>query len=309
MITPRPIWGLSWQGRYLYVGGTNTGLHIVDAKDPAAPLLVKTIPTSFFGGISAGALFAIGNLLVITTPKESAGVATLDISDPVNPVLISTLQAETRSYIGAVYGKFAHLLEPFRWIDFTKNPLTIEYTAQTKKSEYMSFGLRPRHADGSGGDVPTLFLGGVRTSVNGEPGVHIYEMGGGTLDWRSSVPGRSEDPNIDDQFSVPVGNLLVVSDDQGPVGTRIAVHLTAADRSPPPCFYSNPVNNADSVSKLSGAFGVSFSDQIEFATVTEDTFQLLKVAPSGSRREPAPVPGRWGYDRTGASLLHSRRST
>ena len=35
------VWGVSWQGRYVWVGGTNTGLHVVDAGDLANPELVK----------------------------------------------------------------------------------------------------------------------------------------------------------------------------------------------------------------------------------------------------------------------------
>jgi len=85
------VWGMSWQGDTLYVGGTNTGLHILDATDPENVTFVKRLATSSFGGVSAGPLWAIGNVLVVTTPKENGGIATLDISDPHNPVPLDSI--------------------------------------------------------------------------------------------------------------------------------------------------------------------------------------------------------------------------
>src|SRR6266542_1795519 len=78
------VWGMAWQGDTIYIGGTDTGLHILDARDPNNVTFVKRIPTSAFGGVSAGPVYAIGNILVITTPKERGGIATMDISDPLN---------------------------------------------------------------------------------------------------------------------------------------------------------------------------------------------------------------------------------
>jgi hypothetical protein len=81
------VWGVSWQGQYIYVGATNNGIKVVDAANPASAAIVKEVPTSAYGGVSAGPLDAIGNVLVVMTPKESGGAATLDISDPINPVV------------------------------------------------------------------------------------------------------------------------------------------------------------------------------------------------------------------------------
>src|SRR5690606_20338402 len=65
------IWGVTWQGQYIYVGATNNGIKVVDASNPAQLDVVAEVPTSQYGGVSAGALDAIGNVLVVTTPKES----------------------------------------------------------------------------------------------------------------------------------------------------------------------------------------------------------------------------------------------
>ena len=146
------VWGVFWQGDYIFVGGTNTGLHIVDASDPTQPALVKNMPTTELGGVSAGPLFAVGNLLVVTTPKEHAGIATLDIGDPANPALLDFELPETKSYIGWMFKGNLHLLTPFRTYDVTTDPSDIQLIGsdETAASEYMSF------AD------DTLFLGALR---------------------------------------------------------------------------------------------------------------------------------------------------
>ena len=138
------VWGLAWQGDTIYIGGTNTGLHILDATDPENVTVVKKIPTSQFGGVSAGPLYAVGNILVITTPKENGGVATMDISDPHNPLALDFIKP-AKSYIGAFYGRHVYLQGPVRAWDVLTNPANIGAadmpigTVTTESSEYMSF--------------------------------------------------------------------------------------------------------------------------------------------------------------------------
>ena len=119
------IWGVTWQGRYIYVGATNNGIKVVDAERPASLSIVKEVPTSQYGGVSAGPLDAIGNVLVVTTPKESAGIATLDISDPVNPTRLASLTSTSISYIGMFYRHWIFLQSPVRAWDVLTNPRSI----------------------------------------------------------------------------------------------------------------------------------------------------------------------------------------
>jgi len=303
------VWGLSCQGKYLYVGATNNGLHIVDMSNPAAPVRVASMPTTLLSGIKVGPLFAIGDLLVLTTPKNNAGVATLDISNPTVPVLKSSVTSTSGSYIGGVFGRYAHLLggsSPggFRWIDILAPTLTISAAANTKQSEYMSYGTRPLNADGTGGLVPVFYLGGTRTAIDGEPGIHMYRMndpldGSGnsspSLTFMADIPGGDRNgtanPNIDDQFSIPAGNLLVMSDDEGTFGSRIAVQMTATDTSRPAVMYVNPASGATNVS-VKSRIAVSMTESIEFTSVTVSSFKLVKQGTA------TPVQGRWGSDHT-----------
>ena len=134
-----------------------------------------------------------------------------------------------------------------------------------------------------------LFLGGIRGS---SAGIWKYDIADpDDLDLVGRIPGR--DRRWDDQFSIPIGNLIAISDDQnveGYVGSYIAVHDTEPDTRPPVVDYVNPPYGA--VDQAPGSrIGLSFSDQIELASVDPST---LLVRPVGG---PA-VTGKWGHTQT-----------
>lgn len=280
------VWGMYWQGQTIYVGGTNTGLHILDAKDPEDVKLVKTIPTSGIGGISAGPLWAIGNTLVVTTPKESGGIATLDISDPLNPIPLSAIKP-SKSYIGGMYGHHAYLQSPLRLWDVLTDPLnigtanapqhTLPNSAFTEKgypadSEYVSF------ADGY------LFLGHLRPDA-GISKINIKDLNQMKIEER--IWGRLEFTNGDDQFSIQVGSLLVLADDEQPYrGMVIAAHSTQPDTTPPAVDTVLPKNGEMGRSRKS-RIGLSFTDNLELATVHPGS---VIVRPMGGE----PLKGSYG---------------
>jgi len=283
------VWGVYWQGTTVYVGGTNTGLHIIDAADPANPTFVKTIPTPSFGNVSAGPLWAIGNILVITTPKESAGIATLDISDPHNPFVLDAISPTAKSYIGGFYNHHLYLQEPLRVWDVLSDPLNIGGaetpigTLTPETSEYMSF------ADGY------MFLGHQRPN----PGATKIDVTDPTqMVAQSRIWGRMDLVGNDDQFTVAVGNLLVMSDDQKPIetdpvsatnsyaGTVIGLHAADPDTVPPTVDTIIPKDGATGQS-VKSRIGLSLTDSVELATVTPQTFI---VRPVGGE----PIAGNWG---------------
>ncbi len=276
------VWGVYWQGNTIYVGGTNTGLHVIDATEPAEAQVVKRVPTSLLGNVSAGPLYAVGNILVITTPKESGGIATLDISNPHNPLILDSIST-TKSYIGAFYGHHAYLQSPVRAWDVLTNPLDIgeadspEGSLTTASSEYMSF------SDG------TMFLGMLRP----DPGVLKIDVSDPTkMVAGNRIWGRMDLNGNDDQFTVAMGSLLVLSDDQlqgngkGYVGTVIAVHSADPDTSPPVVDTIIPKDGALSVS-IKSRIGLSFTDNIELATVDAQSFIVRPLAGE-------PIAGTWG---------------
>jgi cytochrome c peroxidase len=282
------VWGVSWQGNVIYAGGTNTGLHVIDATDPSAPRVLRRIPTSQLGGVSAGPLFALGNLLVVTTPKESAGIATLDIGDPARPTLLDAVRPAVKSYIGGFYGKHAFLQAPFRTYDVTTDPRHIREIGSfvTPLAEYASF------ADSY------AFVGSLRTSAGGKTGILKYDITDpGALRLMGHVLGR-DDPGTDDQFSVPIGNLVAIADDEHLFGAYLAVHDTRKDTTPPSVLYVHP-REGSSGHPPTTRIAVSFSDQIELTSVDASTFV---VRPVGGQ----PIAGRWGIVHTVVSFWPER---
>lgn len=280
------VWGMYWQGSTIYVGGTNTGLHILDATDPEKVKFLKKLPTSAFGGVSAGPLWAIGNVLVITTPKESGGIATLDISDPHNPVALDFIKPSA-SYIGGMYGRYAYLLSPLRVWDVLTDPTDIggattpyatlpdsAFTAKgySAKAEYLSF------ADGN------LFLGHLRPDA-GISKIDVRNVKEMKITRR--VWGRLEFTNGDDQFSIQLGSLLVLADDELPYrGMVIAAHSSEPDTTAPSVDTVIPKSGATGQSKKS-RIGLSFTDNLELATVHS---QSVILRPEGGE----PVAGTFG---------------
>jgi hypothetical protein len=107
----------------------------------------------------------------------------------------------------------------------------------------------------------------------------------------SRIWGRLNLDGNDDQFTVAIGNLLVLSDDQllgdgSRAGSVIAVHAASPDTLPPSVDTIIPRNGATGQSTLSRV-GVSFTDSIELATVDPRSFV---VRPVGGE----PVQGTWG---------------
>jgi Bacterial Ig-like domain/LVIVD repeat len=272
------VWGLSWQGDYIYVGSTNNGIDIVDAHDPTAVTAVKRIPTSAYGGVSAGPLDAIGNILVVTTPKESGGIATLDISDPLNPVALDSFTAD-KSYIGQFYRHYVFLQSPLRVWDVLSDPSNIGSataplgTLTTTTSEYMSFS------------DDYMFLGHIRPDAGASK---ITVADPRNMRIVSRVWGRLNRGGInDDQFTISIGNLLVLGDDELPyAGLVIAVHATDPDTTPPAVDTVIPKNQTTGIS-VKSRIGVTFSDSVELATVSPASFIVRPV-------DGQPIPGKWG---------------
>ncbi len=103
---------------YLYVANKEAGLKIYDISDLAAPSLAATIPTTAFNSLQVMNLtqdshylyLSVGN--IFSTNPQSAGMAIVDVADPVAPVVTDywTLpSSQTGAGIVKVEGTYAYL--------------------------------------------------------------------------------------------------------------------------------------------------------------------------------------------------------
>jgi DNA-binding beta-propeller fold protein YncE len=275
------IWGVAWHGNYLYAGATTYGLYVIDVSNPAAPVHVATLSRAALGNVPAGPLFPIGSTLVITPPKTFRGIATVDISNPLQPRLLdSVIPASGDSYIGGFYNGFATLITPFRAYDVTTDPsnITLLGSTNTPYGEYTSFANHK------------MFFGGIR---GGTHGIYKYDV---TNPAAPVLEGRfvGRDTRWDDQFSCPIGNLLAVADDQQVdgqfVGGLIVVHDTQPDTTGPTVLKVFPKDGSTG-QPLNGCASVSLSEWPELATVDAASFILRPVG-------GAPLAGSWSTTNT-----------
>ncbi len=257
------IWWLFWQAPYVYCGGTDLGLYIVDATNPAAPVLVNQVPNSQTGGFRVGSTFAIGNLLVLMG-NDVAGISLMDISDPANPSLLAT-DDTTIPYSGMVNGEKVFSAST----GGTHGQGLIAYDISSLSAinfiQLQSFGDR----------------GGYMTTQDGFAHVGASEPGYYKIDTRNpsaySIAGHADflEPNADLDFVAVHGNLVVLSDDDG-VGSRIVPHQTAPDFTPPAVNMVNPRPNAVNQA-LTSRVGLTFTDQIDLRSVNTSTFIVRPV--------------------------------
>src|SRR5690606_35795999 len=192
-------------------------------SDPAHPFLVdredgpNPIPTSETGGFRIGPIFAVGNLLVISA-NDGRGYATLDIGDPLNPVL---LDAETRglppSYSSMVNGNRLYAVgtdDDFHALDIS-DPMQIRLINSTPmggRGGYLTIQDNFAHVGASSHYV--------KIDLSDEREFRVA----GTAS--SGLAERDED------FAVALGNLVILSDDQYN-GSFIFAHQAEPDTTGP----------------------------------------------------------------------------
>jgi DNA-binding beta-propeller fold protein YncE len=270
-------WQLVWQGPYVYVASSEQGVFVVDARDPLNPRLAdrggrpNPVPLEELGGFRIGPIFAVGNLMVVSSMDDEGGYATLDISDPANPELLGTAREGFAKFyatcfggnriVGSVRGGGAKMTmhdvtDPFRITPVHVGP---------EIDEQLYCGMQDHFVfQGNEGDWAK-----VDVSDPTDPQI----VGRGELDR----------PNTDHGQVIPFGNLLWVGNDHG-TGSALAVHQLEPDTTPPAVTMVSPPDGAVSQA-VTSRVGVTFSDNVLIESVGADTWRLQ--GPDGD------VPGRW----------------
>ena len=259
-------WWAFWQAPYVYVGGSGNGVLIVNASDPKKPTYVKTIPTSTWGGFRIGPTFAVGNLLVLVS-TDGSGLATLDISDPLNPKLIGSSSTTPGQYSGIVNGErivTAGTDNKLHVYDIS-NPAVFNQTATSPdvggKGGYVSVQGGFAH---SGFSVTYAKFDLATGAV----------IGKGT----SNISGRDED------FGTAFGNLVLIGNDHAQ-GSALVPHQAGPWTQTPSVNMVSPKNNA-SAAALTSRVGITTTAHIDLRTVSTSTFIVRQVG-------GAALPGRY----------------
>jgi hypothetical protein len=268
-----------WQPPWVYVGGADNGIYVVDAGDPRNPVLVTRWSAEPVARI--GQVQVVGNLLVATTAEQPETIL-LDVSDPAAPQEIPG-------------GRFAAL-------DAAENPVDsyftnasgghVYYTPTTARSGLVVMDIHdPEHpqavgdfvAEGGGGYV-ALHEG--RAFVGESNFAQIYDV---------SDPSRIEalvrlnlTGDLDTMY--PLGNVAVLSvDEDATPGQASAVvpWATRPDRTPPRVTWAWPPDGAERLPPGS-RFGVTFSESVDVKSVWEGSVRLYE---EGTDPDATRVPG------------------
>lgn len=260
------IWWLAVQYPYIYMGGTNTGIHIVDASNLSNPKVAKSIPMNKLGGFKVGSLFACGNLLVCST-FDGPGISTLDISDPLDPKLLKTVKKSFGYSIlfngGYIYGIGE---KPTIWD--ARTPGKLDFISNYKGEKLGSKGGYAVYQDG--------FLH--QGASNGYAKVDVSDPKNPKLVRRlpMSVPKQDFDgANV-------IGNYVIMACDHG-TGSHIIAHTSEPDTKGPVVNYVNPIDQSKNIHRLS-RIGLTFSDEIDHHNLSN-----LIVQPVGG----SPIDGHW----------------
>ncbi len=89
-------WNGVWaHGDALYVASAERGVVVFDIRNPGTPVLVRTVPTT---ALNVHTVFVSGNLLYAAGQEPDSAVLVFDVTDALQPVLISKFQAEGFSF-------------------------------------------------------------------------------------------------------------------------------------------------------------------------------------------------------------------
>ena len=263
----RVAWQTAWQAPYLYVSASSQGVYVVDTSDPAAPFQAvrgrgrpNPVPPAEYGGFRALPLFALGNHLLVTG-MGAEGWSSLDIGNPVNPLLLDTVAMPES------FDSYATCFDGRR----------VYSTPRGGTGQLIAYDV----TDPAGF---VLVDGGMRLGARSYCGTqdHFLFEGGqaifGKIDtsgarWTEVGTATLNVPRPDAGQVAPMGNLVFVGNDHG-TGSAFFVHDTDPDLTPPAVVEVSPRNGAAN-QLLTTSVGIAFSDSVLLESVGADSVRLL----------------------------------
>jgi uncharacterized protein (TIGR03382 family) len=248
-------WWLFWQAPIVYVAGVDSGLYVVDAADPANPVLVNQVQTGDLAGISPAQVFALGNLMVIMESQQ-LGFATLDISQPETPRVLQRVDGKRGySHLFAGPGKIltsGNIPPQAHFFQVTHSGAIVH---EATVGFFFDSGGYGTYQDG-------FFHSGFSDSYA------KFDIAGESVVGEGSS-GRAD---RDEDFGTVLGNLVLVGDDHGS-GSALVAHQEGMDLLAPVVEWTHPPDGAVDL-PLTSRFGLSFSDTVDASSLSDATLYL-----------------------------------
>ena len=259
-------WQLAWQAPYVYVAVAAKGLYIVDASDPTAPFVADRntapgpVPPSRLGGYRVGPLFAMGNHLVLSSMGSGDGWSSVDISNPVQPVLMDKVPRLPKYYSICFDGSRVY-----------SAPRGSDRMAVYDLSDPGSFSLvtdQYRTVDKHYCATQDTFL-----FQGGSNAFHKIDVSDDSA-YTMVGEGRLGRFNAENSQILPMGNLVYVGDDHG-AGSAFVVHDVEPDETPPEVVAVSPRDGATGQA-VTSRVGVAFSDLVLLESATTESIRLVE---------------------------------
>jgi len=265
-----------WQGPYLYVAGSDTGVYILDARDPTDVVFMDVF--NLDPPMRVGSFHVIGNRALMST-LEGARTALLDLSDPIAPQLLPGGEfqvvdstGEERDYyfanVGGSYAMFARK-------EGAGGPILYDLSAP----DVATYAFDHPTAGGNGGYV---FLQGDDVFVGDSHWGAVIDV----ADPAATVETGRAFLTGDLDTNTPLGHVMVLSVDDEAVpdqASAVVPWRVEPDTRGPRVGFTSPADGEVFV-PLTGRVGVSFDEPVEPVSVFAGSLRV--TTPDG-----AGVPG------------------
>jgi hypothetical protein len=268
-----------WQVPYVYAGGADNGVYVVNAVDPHHPRFVSLY--TFDPVLRVGQVAVIGNLL-IATAAEGARTVLLDVSDPTSPqpiaggdfVAVDSAGMARESYFSNFAGGFVYYARK----DSGGGVLIMDVRDPSRPVYAGDF----HSTDGNGGYV--FFKNGL--AFTGESHfAAIYDV----RDPSAITEVQRLDLAGDLDTMTPIGNVVVLSVDEEPLpdqASAIAPYELTPDDVAPRVSWSWPNEGATGLLTTS-RIGLSFDEMVDVRSAFEGSVRLYR---SGGTPDEGRVP-------------------
>ncbi len=204
----------------------------------------------------AGAPLVVGNLMVVG-PLHAEGVATYDVSDPADPVLLDVLTDSGTGYEPAIYKHYCALPsttqsgeDHLNFVDFS-DPLDLTLALSIPNipgnNRYVQF------------QDEAAFLGSAKYDLSNFP----------SYTQAAAFSGNT------DEYLLPLGNMVARAHANN-TEVRLHVHQASPDSTGPRVSYHNPLD-ASERQAITSRVGLVINETLDATTVNDATFIVRPV--------------------------------